>query len=99
MTTDDTYTDAGVSTKEPALLALQMLEKLLVEAIKSRQSVTVAQSDLRAARDLRKRLKGNPRDMEAVNWLRQIALRWSAQMRGHALKFRHLFDHLDLVGR
>jgi hypothetical protein len=100
-TTDDTadVQDATThkNTNAPSLLALQIMEKLLVEAIKSRQNVGLAEADLRTVRELRPKLLAAPTDPSLVSWLRQIAQRWSPQLRDRALRFRHLFDHLELA--
>src|SRR5262245_4692898 len=87
----------GSNANTPGLLALQILEKLLIEAIKTRQNVSGAEVDLRAARDIRQRLMANPTDPAAISWVRQIAQRWSYQLKNRSLRFRHLFDHLDLA--
>ncbi len=89
--------EPAASANTPALLALQILEKLLIEAIKTRQNVSGAEVDLRAAREIRQRLMRDPKDAAAISWVRQIAQRWSYQLKNHSLRFRHVFNHLDLV--
>ncbi len=96
-TTPDEVETPVVESNAPSLLALQILEKLLIEAIKARQNINVAEADLRTVRELRPRLLKTPRDQGLVNWERQIAQRWESQLKNRSLRFRHLFDHLDLA--
>ena len=83
----------------PSVEAAKLLGVVLAEARNDRALTRYAEVDLRAVQDIQRKLKADPEDPAARQWVRQLAQSWSFRARDNTRSIRRIFDLLDGVKR
>jgi len=82
----------------PAVVAMRMIHKIILEARSDARLISYADMDLRVLKDVTETLTHKSNDAGAVQWLRQLTLSWQTKLRNaYPLKFRRILEILDSI--